>query len=59
MFATFSDGTRCCCGHPERPHDHPSREPLALPAPARIAGAARAFSEGNGYLSGQLVDRFA
>lgn len=32
-------------------------EAAALPAPGRAASAARAFSAGNGYLSGQIVDR--
>lgn len=30
---------------------------IALAAPARAAAAARAFSAGNGYLSGLIVDR--
>jgi hypothetical protein len=34
-------------------------DPAALPSPARATAAARAFSAGNGYLSGLIVDRFA
>ena len=30
-----------------------------LPQGARIAAAARVFSEGNGYLPGQIIDRSA
>ena len=30
-----------------------------VPGPARVLAAARVFSEGNGYLAGQLVDRSA
>ena len=34
-------------------------EPIALPAPVRATAAARAFSAGNGYLPGLIVDRLA
>ena len=30
-----------------------------LPSPVRATAAARAFSAGNGYLAGLIVDRFA
>ena len=33
--------------------------PVALAAPARATAAARAFSAGNGYLPGLIVDRLA
>ncbi len=36
-----------------------ARDPEPLPLGARTAAAARAFSAGNGYLSGLLVDRLA
>ena len=32
-------------------------ETAHIPAPGRAAAAARAFSAGNGYLPGQIVDR--
>lgn len=34
-------------------------DPAALPSPARATAAARAFSAGNGFLPGLIVDRFA
>jgi len=34
-------------------------EAIALPSPARATAAARAFSAGNGYLPGLIVDRLA
>jgi hypothetical protein len=36
-----------------------AEEPIALPLPARATAAARAFSAGNGYLPGLIVDRLA
>jgi hypothetical protein len=40
------------------PGDYPPERP-ALPAAALAAAAARGFAAGNGYLTGQLVDRSA
>jgi hypothetical protein len=40
-----------------RPEDFGGRIPL--PAPALAAAAARGFSAGNGFLTGQIVDRCA
>ncbi len=31
----------------------------ALPAPARVAAAARGFTEGNGLLAGQRINRLS
>lgn len=33
-------------------------EATHLPAPGRAASAARAFSAGNGFLTGQVINRF-
>jgi len=42
---------------PRPPLEDIQRPPAPLPAPARAAAAARAFSAGNGYLTGLIVDR--
>lgn len=46
---------------PDVARRHPRNEGLLeatyIPAPGRAVAAARAFSAGNGYLSGQVVDR--
>jgi len=42
---------------PRAPLEEIQRPPAPLPAPARAAAAARAFSAGNGYLTGLIVDR--
>lgn len=54
-------GPRPEAGAPGRPSSSPTAEGFVeaarLAAPGRAAAAARAFSAGNGFLPGQLVDR--
>lgn len=38
-------------------HTEGFTEAAPLPAPGRAMAAVRAFSAGNGYLSGQIIDR--